>query len=548
MTLIINKKTIIPIIILILGLVAEGVYLLVQSTNPAIGDNQPQFADQKVITSTTTLFKIEPEQSTTTTKVVEVSGVIEPAEEVLVSPKMSGRLVRLYIKEGDRVETGQLIAQLEEDPTLLASLNNARSNLTNTIAAVNKDITAAEVAVRTAQTNFDNTKINANESVRQAEIAVQAAEIALKNASQTKTNTTDTSQQAVEHAYENLKITLAGNLTTALTALTAAGDIIGEEPGDIHANDYYEDFLGVKKLSTFYESKNLFAQAKEKYEQVNSFYNNLSPEASFPEIDKAATEVSQALDLIKETLTAVRVMLDNTITTSHFSSDNLAALKTAIDGNLASVNGAISALTAAKQGVVNARLSNKSSTDSVQSGYQQAQTNLESARQALALAKTQAKAKIDAAAKQLEAAQTNLASVKKRAKQQIDAARGQVDSVLAQLSNTKIIAPVSGLVSKIYLDTGEMAVAGQPLVTIVNTNGFKIEVALSDVDITKVKVGQEAEIILSAAPEEKISGRVYYVASVADPVSRKFPVKIQIDNKSKIIKAGLIARVKIIVE
>ncbi len=548
MTLIINKKTIIPIIILVLGLVAEGVYLLVQSTNPAIGDNQPQFADQEVVASTTTLSKIEPEQSATTTKVVEVSGVIEPAEEVLVSPKMSGRLVRLYIKEGDRVETGQLIAQLEEDPTLLASLNNARANLTNTIAAVNKDITAAEVAVRTAQTNFDNTKINANESVRQAEIAVQAAEIALKNASQTKANTTDTSQQAVEHAYEKLKITLAGNLTTALTALTAAGDIIGEEPGDIHANDYYEDFLGVKKLSTFYESKNLFAQAKEKYEQANSFYNNLSPEASFSEIDKVATEVSQALDLIKETLTAVRVMLDNTITTSHFSSANLTALKTATDGNLASVNGAISALTAAKQGVVNARLANKSSIDSVQSGYQQAQTNLESARQALALAKTQAKAKIDAAAKQLEAAQTNLASVKKRAKQQIDAARGQVDSVLAQLSNTKITAPVSGLVSKIYLDTGEMAVAGQPLVTIVNTNGFKIEVALSDVDITKVKVGQEAEIILSAAPEEKISGRVYYVASVADPVSRKFPVKIQIDNKSKIIKAGLIARVKIIVE
>ena len=548
MTLIINKKTIIPIIILVLGLVAEGVYLLVQSTNPAIGDNQPQFADQEVVASTTTLSKIEPEQSATTTKVVEVSGVIEPAEEVLVSPKMSGRLVRLYIKEGDRVETGQLIAQLEEDPTLLASLNNARANLTNTIAAVNKDITAAEVAVRTAQTNFDNTKINANESVRQAEIAVQAAEIALKNASQTKANTTDTSQQAVEHAYEKLKITLAGNLTTALTALTAAGDIIGEEPGDIHANDYYEDFLGVKKLSTFYESKNLFAQAKEKYEQANSFYNNLSPEASFSEIDKVATEVSQALDLIKETLTAVRVMLDNTITTSHFSSANLTALKTATDGNLASVNGAISALTAAKQGVVNARLANKSSTDSVQSGYQQAQTNLESARQALALAKTQAKAKIDAAAKQLEAAQTNLASVKKRAKQQIDAARGQVDSVLAQLSNTKITAPVSGLVSKIYLDTGEMAVAGQPLVTIVNTNGFKIEVALSDVDITKVKVGQETEIILSAAPEEKISGRVYYVASVADPVSRKFPVKIQIDNKSKIIKAGLIARVKIIIE
>jgi len=51
---------------------------------------------------------------------------------------------------------------------------------------------------------------------------------------------------------------------------------------------------------------------------------------------------------------------------------------------------------------------------------------------------------------------------------------------------------------------------------------------------------------LAAYPKEKFIGKVYYVGSVADPISKKFPVKIQLENNDGKIKTGMIANVKII--
>ena len=46
---------------------------------------------------------------------------------------MTGKIVNFYVKEGESVNTGQIIAQLEQDSILLASYNNAQTGLTNTM-------------------------------------------------------------------------------------------------------------------------------------------------------------------------------------------------------------------------------------------------------------------------------------------------------------------------------------------------------------------------------------------------------------------------------
>ena len=85
-----------------------------------------------------------------------------------------------------------------------------------------------------------------------------------------------------------------------------------------------------------------------------------------------------------------------------------------------------------------------------------------------------------------------------------------------------------------------------PIAVISNSQKIKIEAALTEFDIGKISVGQEAEINLAAYPGEKFTGEVYYVGSVADSISKKFPVKIQLANKDGKIKAGMIADIKII--
>ncbi|MCK4799461.1 efflux RND transporter periplasmic adaptor subunit, partial [Candidatus Parcubacteria bacterium] len=132
-------------------------------------------------------------------------------------------------------------------------------------------------------------------------------------------------------------------------------------------------------------------------------------------------------------------------------------------------------------------------------------------------------------------------------KGQVKTAEGQVDSIQAQLNNTIIIAPVSGTLNQKYIEIGEMAIAGKPVVSIVNTKDLKIEIALTEFDVAKAFVGQEAKIKIAAYSDKELTGKVYYISSVADRVSRKFPVKIQLENKDGKIKAGMMTDIEIII-
>jgi HlyD family secretion protein len=59
---------------------------------------------------------------------VEASGSLEPISTVNVSPKTAGRLAELYVKQGDRVSKGQIVARMDGG-TLKAELAQAQAQL-----------------------------------------------------------------------------------------------------------------------------------------------------------------------------------------------------------------------------------------------------------------------------------------------------------------------------------------------------------------------------------------------------------------------------------
>lgn len=61
-------------------------------------------------------------------KVVLASGIIKPSVQVSVGAQVSGQLRQLYVKQGDRVKKGQLLAEI--DPTLqLSELRNTTAQM-----------------------------------------------------------------------------------------------------------------------------------------------------------------------------------------------------------------------------------------------------------------------------------------------------------------------------------------------------------------------------------------------------------------------------------
>ncbi len=61
---------------------------------------------------------IEATQKRTILEVVSASGKIAPKKQIKIAPETSGKVTELYVKEGDKVGTGQLLAVLDPDMSI----------------------------------------------------------------------------------------------------------------------------------------------------------------------------------------------------------------------------------------------------------------------------------------------------------------------------------------------------------------------------------------------------------------------------------------------
>src|SRR5215471_19862619 len=80
------------------------------------------------------------------TSQVTASGQIKPKTIVNVGANAMGRIVRLFVKEGDKVKKGQILAQLENVQSA-ADVEMTRASLESS----RTDALAAEAALNTAQ-------------------------------------------------------------------------------------------------------------------------------------------------------------------------------------------------------------------------------------------------------------------------------------------------------------------------------------------------------------------------------------------------------------
>ncbi|MGB1056842.1 MAG: efflux RND transporter periplasmic adaptor subunit [Flavobacteriales bacterium] len=156
---------------------------------------------------------------------VSASGKIQPEIEVKITAEVNGQIVDLPVKEGDVVEKGDLLVQLNPDiyeAALLraeASLNSARSNLASARAQVAQgkanQFAAAKAFERAksllaskviSQAEFDQNEASfltakanltsAKESVRSAEFAIRSGEASLQEARDNLSRTTLVAPQA----------------------------------------------------------------------------------------------------------------------------------------------------------------------------------------------------------------------------------------------------------------------------------------------------------------------------------------------------------------
>ncbi|MDQ7041699.1 MAG: efflux RND transporter periplasmic adaptor subunit [Rhodothermus sp.] len=126
----------------------------------------------------------------TITQVVTASGRVQPEIEVTISPDVSGEIVELPVREGDRVERGQLLARIRPDfyeaqvQQAAAGVAQARATLKQREA----DLLRAEAEFKRQRALFEKQAISASdfEAARTqyevAKAALEAARYAVESA------------------------------------------------------------------------------------------------------------------------------------------------------------------------------------------------------------------------------------------------------------------------------------------------------------------------------------------------------------------------------
>ena len=463
-------------------------------------------------------------------------GTIKMSDEIELSFLQNGKIKKTSANIGDKVEQGEVLAELDYDSLAIkkievqASLDIAKANLNKLLRGASvSEIAVSEARVKQAETNYlsalDNLqkiKNTTEETIKQAqktfqdlssnqnlvpyEQAVVTAKINLKNTQDTYKKSIDNKQDTAITATDN-------NLTKANTAL----DIINT----LLINEDLENLFSVKnpihldKLSSSYkEALVLFQTASDNLELLKISPNN----------SNTVQVLSYTLNCLNETFNNLNYCynaLENTVISSDYSQTNLDTDKATINTQLTSISQAISSIQTAQQNLTDAMLTYETKTANAKDNLSQAGVNLanaiNTASNSLSSAKingeqlvASANSNVNTALESWNIAKVELEKLKAPARYedislvraQVKQAQASLDLVSKQIEDSMIIAPISGTVTKIEYKNGEQVLAGRPAIVMLKESNFEIEVDISENDISKIKLNNPVEITLDSIGED----------------------------------------------
>ncbi|MGR3309405.1 MAG: efflux RND transporter periplasmic adaptor subunit [Candidatus Brocadiales bacterium] len=114
------------------------------------------------------------------------------------------------------------------------------------------------------------------------------------------------------------------------------------------------------------------------------------------------------------------------------------------------------------------------------------------------------------------------------------------------LKDTRILAPISGIISEKFFDVGEYVEEADELLNIVKINPIKALFYLPERYAAEVVPGKTAKINVDAYPNEEFLGKVYFVNPKTKIETRRIACYARIDNPEGRLKPGFFINARFI--
>jgi membrane fusion protein (multidrug efflux system) len=132
-----------------------------------------------------------------------------------------------------------------------------------------------------------------------------------------------------------------------------------------------------------------------------------------------------------------------------------------------------------------------------------------------------------------------------RAKSGLTSAEVAVREAELNVQRATVRAPFAGAVANLAIVPGERVVQRDSITEIVALSQVRIEVQALETEVPFLEEGREAQVTLSAFPNQVFSGRVASINPVVDPRTRTARVTVVLPNPEGAVKPGMYARVRI---
>ncbi len=141
--------------------------------------------------------------------------------------------------------------------------------------------------------------------------------------------------------------------------------------------------------------------------------------------------------------------------------------------------------------------------------------------------------------RELDEVQTTFASTKASK----EAVEHQLREMEDMLSYTRITAPYTGVIAARYVDEGDIANPGMPLIALEKEQTFEVEVTVPESSIGFLNIGDTLAVSIPTTGT-KIDGVVDEISSSGDPMSRQFKANISVHAAGG-LRSGMYAEVAI---
>jgi len=470
---ILSKKVI--IIIIIIAVLGFTIY------NFFIKDGEPEYILEKVSYGTVI-------------KEVSETGAVKISEEVNLSFKNSGRIDKIYVKVGDKVELGQELAKLDTSQLYI-------------------ELTEAQAALEVAQADYNKLLAGSSiEEIKVAETEVLNTQIVLDNAEQSLKDIKADAEEDLNQAYEDALDVLDDAYLKIYNAYNVADSIY---------RSYFtsNDQEGVKVKESRDKIQSALNEAK-------SYIDDAKSDSQNENIDTAISENKKVLKDTRDALEVIRDMTETTLYRGTVSS----ADKTSLDNQKTYINTVYTDLVAAQQSISSTKITNETNINTAEASVFTAEAKLQKAKDELNL-------------KKAGPTQENIDLYSAKIKQ----AQANVSLLYNKINEAVLKSPVQGQVTKINKRKGEIVQTTDSVISFLPEGPFQVEVDIYEEDIVDVKVDNFVGISLPAFPDEVLEGRVISI----DPAEKLidgvvyYEVNIIFSTEKENIKPGMTADVVI---